>query len=190
MVATYLGFSVVMLVGLRKLGIPVLPRESRAVLHLWSYACWLMGVEEQWLVQTETEGFVLLNHTYMTQTPPDDSSKELALSLAQEPLERSYPQFQTLRRKLAYQQHLGMSRYFLGKNNLQRLGFEDPGLPWYPLISNGPRAVAYTAAHFIPGQRSKQQQRGRRAQREMMASMFGDREHDIIRPDTDHPAHI
>lgn len=190
MVATYLGFSVVMLVGLRKLGIPVLPRESKAVLHLWSYACWLMGVEEQWLVQSERHGFVLLNHTYMTQSQPDETSQELARALAEEPLERSYARWQSLQRKLSYHQHLGMSRYFLGKHNLERLGFEDPEFPWYPLLSNAPRAIAYTTGHFFPGQRERQQRRGRKAQRDMMAAMFGDRKHGIIDPNDRHPAHV
>jgi len=190
MVATYLGFSVVMLVGLRKLGIPVLPRESKAVIHLWSYACWLMGVEEKWLVQSESEGFVLLNHTYMTQSKPDATSRELAQALAQEPLERSFDRFQTAQRKLSYYQHLGMSQYFLGRKKMAELGFEDLGLPWYPLASNGPRALVYTAEHFVPGLRRRQQQRGRKAQRAMLASMFGEQEHAIIKPDTDHPAHI
>ncbi|MCP5016407.1 MAG: DUF2236 domain-containing protein [Ketobacter sp.] len=190
MVATYLGFSVVMLVGLRKLGIPVLPRESKAVIHLWSYACWLMGVDEKWLVQSESEGFVLLNHTYMTQSKPDATSRELAQALAQEPLERSFDRFQTAQRKLSYYQHLGMSQYFLGRKKMAELGFEDLGLPWYPLASNGPRALVYTAEHFVPGLRRRQQQRGRKAQRAMLASMFGEQEHAIIKPDTDHPAHI
>ena len=99
MVATYLGFSVVMLVGLRKPGIPILPRESKAVMHLWSYACWLMGVDEKWLVSSEREGYVLLYHTYMTQPPADASSRELAQALAHEapgtgipPLAGSAPQ--------------------------------------------------------------------------------------------------
>ncbi len=190
MVATYLGFSVVMLVGLRKLGIPVLPRESRAVLHLWSYACWLMGVEEQWLVQSETQGFVLLNHTYMTQSQPDATSQELARALAEEPLERSFERFESLQRKLSYHQHLGMSRYFLGKRSMQRLGFAEPAFPWFPLVSNVPRALTYTAGHFLPGQRTRQQLRGRQAQRAMLASMFGDKSQGIINPDKNHPAHI
>lgn len=190
MVATYLGFSVVMLVGLRKMGIPVLPRESKAVIHLWSYACWLMGVEEKWLVQSESEGFVLLNHTYMTQSKPDATSRELALALAQEPLERSFPHLQTLRRKLSYHQHLGMSHYFLGQSKMQELGFEELGLPWYPLISNAPRVLSYSAGHFVPGMRKRQQQKGRKAQLAMLSSMFGEQDHAIINPDSDHPAHI
>ncbi|MBA55287.1 MAG: hypothetical protein CMK89_12600 [Pseudomonadales bacterium] len=190
MVATYLGFSVVMILGLRKMGIPVLPRESRAVIHLWSYVCWIMGVEAKWLVQSEQEGMVLLNHTYATQSLPDDTSKELAKSLSEEPLERSYGRFQSLKRKLSYHQHLGMSQYFLGKDKMAKLGFEDLGLPWYPLVSNAPRALVYTAGHFLPGQRKRQQKLGRQAQMDMLASMFGEKEHAIINPDTDHPAHV
>lgn len=190
MVATYLGFSVVMILGLRKLGIPVLPRESKAVIHLWSYACWLMGVEEQWLVQSETEGLVLLNHTYMTQSQPDATSRELARSLAEEPLQRSYHRFQSVRRKLAYQQHLGMSQYFLGHKKMQQLGFEQPGIPWYPLASLVPRAVTYSVEHFTPGLRARQQRKGREEQLAMLASMFGDQDQRLIHPDNNHPAHV
>ena len=190
MVATYLGFSVVMLVGLRKLGMPVLPRESKAVIHLWSYACWLMGVEEKWLVQSESDGFVLLNHTYMTQSKPDATSRELALALAREPLARRFPNLQSLRRRLSYHQHLGMSHYFLGQSKMQELGFEELGLPWYPLVSNVPRALGYSARHFVPGLRQHQQRNGRKAQLAMLASMFGEQDHTIINPDSDHPAHL
>lgn len=190
MAATYLGFSVVMLVGLRKLGIPILPRESKAVVHLWSYACWLMGVEEKWLVRSEMEGFVLLNHTYMTQSRPDETSRELALALSKEPLERSYEHFENAQRRYSYHQHLGMSHYFLGRRKMAQLGFEELGIPWYPLVSNAPRVAAYTAGHFVPGLRKGQQKRGRAAQVALLNSMFGEQEHTIINPDADHPAHI
>ncbi|MGB3622970.1 MAG: oxygenase MpaB family protein [Ketobacter sp.] len=190
MVATYLGFSVVMLVGLRKLGFPILPRESTAVIHLWSYACWLMGVEEQWLVKSEAEGFVLLNHTYMTQSKPDENSKELAEALSKEPLERTYPRFERAQRKLSYHLHLGMSRYFLGREKMQQLGFKDQGIPWLTLASNVPRPAIYCAGHFLPGMRPHQQRRGRKAQLAMLTAMFGDEDHGLIAPDRNHPAHI
>lgn len=190
MAATYLGFSVVMLVGLRKLGFAILPRESKAVMHLWAYACWLMGVEEKWLVQSESEGFVLLNHTYMTQSKPDATSQELAKALSQEPLERSFPHFQNARRQLAFHNHLSMSRYFLGNKGMQQLGFADKGVPWFPILSAAPRAANYAAWHFVPGMRATQQRRGRKAQIDMLASMFGDQEHSVIKPDSNHPAHV
>lgn len=164
MVATYLGFSSVMLGGLRKLGIPILPRESKAVMHHWAYVCWLMGVEEKWLVKSETEGLVLLNHTYMTQSKPNESSKQLAKALSDEPLQRHYPHLQNLRRIIAYQQHLGMSHYFLGKDNMVKLGFEDLGIPWFPLATNIPRMMHYSVYRVAPGLRKRQKTKGRQQQ--------------------------
>ena len=189
MVATYLGFSVVMLGGLRMLGIPITPRESKAVMHLWSYACWLMGVEEKWLVFTEREAMVLLYHTFMTQSKPDASSRELAQALAQEPLERSFPTLQFLRRQMYYHQHLSISQYFLGSEKMAQLGLPKHILPWFPAVSFAPRLAQYSLQHWLPNQRRKQQQAGRKLQQEALDSLFGDKEQQVIQPTANHPAH-
>lgn len=52
MAATYLGFCVVFLWGLRGLGVMTSSAESKSIMHFWRYTCWLMGVDEQWLVDT------------------------------------------------------------------------------------------------------------------------------------------
>lgn len=190
MVATYLGFSVVMLGGLRKLGIPVTARESRAVIHLWSYACWLMGVDEKWLVQREGEGVVLLNHTYMTQSKADWTSRELAQALSREPLERHFAHFQQPRRRLAYYQHLSISRYFLGPEKMAQLGLPDDIGPWYALLSTPPRLLGYSARRLLPGLREQQRKQGRQAQRAALDAVFGQREQGLIEPGKDHPARL
>jgi hypothetical protein len=190
MVATYLGFSVVMLGGLRKLGIPVTARESRAVIHLWSYACWLMGVDEKWLVKTEGEGVVLLNHTFMTQSRADWTSRELAQALAREPLERHFELFEGPRRKLAYYQHLSVSRYFLGPEKMEQLGLPEDIGPWYALLSTPPRMIGYSAGRFIPGLRARQMRRGRAEQIAALNSIFGKKEQGLIEPGKDHPARL
>lgn len=190
MVATYLGFSVVLLGGLRKLGIPVTPRESKAVMHLWSYACWVMGVDEKWLVTSELQGVVLLKHTLMTQSRPDWTSRELAGALAQEPLERSYPNFEAMRRTLAYHLHLSTSQYFLGSERMAQLGLPANVSAWFPLLTTPPRFINYTSRRLLPGLRQAQERRGRQAQRHALAVMFGDSEHAVIKPGKDHPAHI
>lgn len=190
MVATYLGFSVVMLNGLRMLGIPTTPHESRAVMHLWSYACWLMGVDEKWLAFTEGKGSVLLNHSLMTQSPPDWTSKELGRALAEEPLSLTFPRLQGIRRRLAYHQHLSVSRYFLGKKQMRQLGLPDNVLPWFPLLTLPPRLLSYSTHRLLPGLRDVQQRRGRQAQLDILAATFGKQEQGIIKPDANHPAHI
>lgn len=179
MVATYLGFCVVMLGGLRKLGVPVTPRESKAVMHLWAYAGWLMGVDEKWLVFNERDGIVLLSHTFMTQSRPDWTSKELAGALAQEPLHRKYPNLPGLRGKLAYHQHLSVSRYFLGKQKMAQLGLPEEVTPWFPLLTALPRFANYSVHRFLPTLRESQQKEGRAIQLATLAAMFGDKEHHV-----------
>jgi len=80
MAATYLGFSAVMLLGLRKMGIVVTPRNSRAVMQLWKLIGWQMGVKEQWLVDTEAQALVRLRQFLFTHSPPDESSHRLAIT--------------------------------------------------------------------------------------------------------------
>lgn len=174
MVATYLGFCVVMLGGLRQLGIPVTSRESKAVMHLWAYAGWLMGVDERWLVFSEKDGIVLLAHTFMTQSRPDWTSQELGRALAQEPLQRKYPNLAALRGKLAYHQHLSVSRFFLGKQKMQQLGLPDNILPWFPLLTALPRCVNYLGHKALPPLRERQRREGRAAQVAVLRQMFGD----------------
>lgn len=190
MAATYLGFCVVMLGGVRKMGMPVTARESRGVMQLWNYACWLMGVDEKWLRQRESEGLVLLNHAMMTQSPPDWTTKALGEALGKEPLERSFPYLQDARRKLAYHQHLSVSQYFLGTQKMQQLGLPSNVTGWYPLLTLLPRFFGYTLQRWIPGLRQWQERRARRAQKAALASMFGDAEQGIIRPGENHPAHL
>lgn len=174
MVATYLGFCVVMLAGLRLMGIPVTSRESRAVMHLWTYASWLMGVDERWLVRRERDGALLLGHALMTQSRPDWTSQELGRALSLEPLARTYPRFADLQRKLAYQKHLSVSRYFLGPKKMRQLGLPDHVSAWFPLLTALPRCLSYLAQRAIPGLRAGHSARGRAAQQAELRRMFGD----------------
>ncbi len=173
MVATYLGFCVVMLSGLRMLGIPVTRRESKAVMHLWAYACWLMGVEERFIVHTEREGIVLLSHALMTQSRPDWTSVELGRALSQEPLTRTYARFQGLQRRFAYHKHLSVSRYFLTPKKMRALGLPDGVLPWFPLLTAGPRCLSYLVQRALPGLRKGHAARGRAMQAAELRRMFG-----------------
>lgn len=190
MVATYLGFCVAMLGGVRLLGVPVSKRESAAVMQLWSYAGWLMGVSEQWIRLKESDGIVLLHHATLTQGQPDWTSRQLGRALSDEPLERRFERFQALRRKLAWHQHLSVSRYFLGAKKMQQLGLPAGILPWYPLITLAPRFVCFAAQRAFPRLRDHQERLGRRAQIAALASLFGEQPRAIIRPEAGHPAHV
>lgn len=189
MVGTYLGFCVVMLGGLRKMGVPVTRRQSRAVMHLWKYAAWLMGVGAQWLVDTEREGIVLLHHTMLTQSRPDWTSVELGRALSREPLARTFHAGAGWRRRWAYQRHLSVTRYFLDTRKMRQLGLPEGVLPWYPLLTLVPRFLGQIVTR-LPGLRRWQRGRGRRAQRRALTQMFGQDVPGLIRPEQDHPGHL
>lgn len=60
--------------------------RSKEFLHFWRYVGWLMGIDEKWLIQSETEGWRLLYWMQFAHPRSDHSSIELGLSLSKEPL--------------------------------------------------------------------------------------------------------
>lgn len=196
MLATYLAFGPIMMTGMRAMGIPITPHESKAVMHLWKYAGWLMGVEEKWLVDKERDGLVRLYHTFLTQSRADWTSRELGSALADEPLERHYawgdrwPRLEKLRLRWQYHLHLSNSSLFLSRKQMKKLGLPENALPWFPVLTAGPRFAGYVAKRLNPFTRGKQEREGRKAQLAALASMFGEDEQDIINPGDSHPAHV
>lgn len=201
MLATYLAFGPVMMVGMRAMGIPITKDESRAVMHLWKYAGWLMGVEERWLVDSEQAGLVRLFQTFLTQSQSDWTSKELGKALSEEPLERTQAwvhalpwsdMIEKLLNQFEYHKHLSNSSLFLNRKQMVRLGLPENILPWYPLLMMGPRFALYMGQRYspLPILRKGQEKRGREQQLAAMKSMWGEQEQRIIQPGDTHPAHV
>ncbi|WP_243741396.1 oxygenase MpaB family protein [Actinomycetospora succinea] len=108
-------FSSTGLLGARALGWVVTPAESRAVMHLWRYVGWLMGVDDDWLFTTEREQNHFLHHVLLVQDDVTPAGPALAGAL------------------VAGQRHprhvLGLLRWFLGREALTDLGLPT-ALPW------------------------------------------------------------
>jgi hypothetical protein len=173
MAATYLGFSVVLLLGLRTMGMPVTREQGRAVMHLWCYACWLMGVDEQWLRHDEAGGRKLLYQMLLTQLPPDESSRQLGRALMDETLHLPYPHLRKLRVRFEQARHLSVTRLFVGGRGMQALGLPPFVLPWYPLMS-APFTLAWHGLHrLLPGGRRRLARAGRQAQEYILQLHFG-----------------
>ena len=85
MQATYLAFSAVQLLGLRMTGDIFSRQDANAVMHLWRYVGWLMGVDECWLCDDEQTGRVLLYRNLLSQAPSDASSVALGRALMSRP---------------------------------------------------------------------------------------------------------
>lgn len=180
MAATYLGFSVVLLLGLRAMGVPVSQAEGHAVMHLWRYVCWLMGVDERWLRDSEQGGRKLLYQLLLTQLPPDESSRQLGRALMNETLQLPYPHLRALRVRFERARHLSVTRLFVGARGMRALGLPRLVLPWYPLAS-APFTLAWHTAHkLLPGGRARMQRIGRREQLDILQLHFGMLEPDVV----------
>ncbi|MDP3970030.1 MAG: oxygenase MpaB family protein [Nocardioides sp.] len=71
-------FDAAVLLGVRTLGVPVSTADSRAVMHLWRYVGWLLGVDEQWLVTSERDRHRLNYHLLRAQDDVTPAGPELA----------------------------------------------------------------------------------------------------------------
>lgn len=175
MAATYLGFSAVMLLGLRKCGIVVTPRNSRAVMQLWKLIGWQMGVKEEWMVDNEQQALVRLRQFLFTHSPPDESTHRLAAALAGEPLSRklskNHPRLESIHRQFAYLKHLSSSRYLLGVNMFRKLGLRSPAGPLIALLSVPARAFVHLIMRSTKDLSQIQTRLGRQAQETAVAEL-------------------
>lgn len=122
-------FSGTLLIGARALGWLVTPAESRAVMHLWKYVGWLMGVDEDWLFDTERQQNVFDYHILLAQADVTPAGAVLtrALAAGEATLDRPWPS--AVRSRYARWRLLSMLRYFVGAQGLRDLGLPQ-ALPW------------------------------------------------------------
>ncbi|MDT9592891.1 oxygenase MpaB family protein [Nocardioides zeae] len=136
-------FDGVVLLGARALGVPVGREDARAVMHLWRYVGWLLGVDEQWLVESERERHRLNYHVLLAQggvTPAGARlSRDIITMLGDLPHGR-WKQERTL----------SMLTTFLGRESMRDLGLPRRP-PWahaYLLVLNTWR---YRVGRRLPG---------------------------------------
>ncbi len=113
MLATNLGFSLVYLTGLKKMGIEPLKEEIAGLFHLWKYVGYLLGIPVELMPDGENDAIEALYYWTMTQASGDEDSRLLAEALQQEPLQAYYPPSRFGRRVMR-EIHLFYNHYLLG----------------------------------------------------------------------------
>src|SRR6185369_5954694 len=83
MAGTNLLFSVGVLDALTRIGYRFKPAEREALIHLWRYAGYLLGIEHELLVAGEWEGHRLLDLIFTFEPTPDEDSRALVDALMQ-----------------------------------------------------------------------------------------------------------
>ena len=120
MIATYTGFSLVTMQGLKKLGIQISEKEELGVYHLWKYIGFMLGIPAEYLPENTQQAVEQLYLWSTIQAPADEDSVQLAKSLLDENLSNTIYKYQ-FQRKLLLNLHQTMNHFLLDKDVNVRL---------------------------------------------------------------------
>lgn len=124
MMATYIGFSLVFLHGLKKLGNTFSDKEEKGVFHLWKYVGYLLGIPENLLPDNKKQATEYFYLWTSVQPSSDKDSVLLAQSLLNESLENAILKFKFQRRNLRYL-HICCTWFLLDNEVCKRLQIPD-----------------------------------------------------------------
>jgi len=132
--ASTLGlFDGVLLLGARGLGVPVGRRESKALMHLWKYVGFLMGVAPEFLVDDERARHRINYHVLLAQGGLTDAGPRLSQAVVEAQASRRYAGWpaalQPLRARYERERLLSMLTVFMGPMSMHELGLPTR-LPW------------------------------------------------------------
>src|SRR5690606_11754339 len=155
------------------MGIVPSRQDREAAAHLARYVGRLMGVAEEWLPTGFRDSVRILYHTMTAITNPDETTRQLALPMANDPLTWHYPNLPWLRGRIARAQHLSISSMYLGPGAMRKLGLWPYMPPWYPAL-RVPVSLARSAATRVsPAARQRAEERGLREQASFKKLLVG-----------------
>lgn len=143
---TGLLFSWVVLDGLDKLGFGIEGEEREDLLHLWRYASFVLGVDEDLLWATEREAKDLWELLATTQDGPDEDSRRLAKALLESGRKSARNDIERARAERMVPVSYALSRYFIGDEMADALGMPRTGieraLPLLKRVRTGAKLLA------------------------------------------------
>lgn len=145
-------------------------RGLAAIAHLTRYVGWLIGVDDEFLPHSFEEAARIQVHTLAALATPDETTKQLAVPMAEDPLQWEFGRFEAVRRRIARSQHLSLTQGALGPRAMRQLGLSPYVLPWYPLL-RFPFNVVRSVRKELPGGLDAAAARGDREQRAFLRRM-------------------
>jgi len=167
-------FDAVVLLGVRALGVPLSSADSRAVMHLWKYVGWLMGVEEQFLVDTERERHRINYHLLLAQADMSEAGPQLAQAILAAQTDLHYESFSWVRGHFARERLLSMLTVFLGPQSMRELG-----LPLRPPWAHLYIGLLNTWRYRTPWGRRGLDRAGHVVRKRVLGRYFGPDHHDV-----------
>lgn len=135
MIATNLGFSIAFIDGLSKLELPPTKQELEAVLHLWKYVGYLIGIPAELLPDTGEQAAKELYLWSKTQRGIDQDSKDLAWALYDEPQRVKFTN-NSFMKWFVQKTNLGYNEVLLGKESRAALGLPYSKAKYWILFLN------------------------------------------------------
>ncbi|RMI31353.1 oxygenase MpaB family protein [Nocardia stercoris] len=161
MAATMVGSLIAPAAGGFGIGLLVTKSDLEAVAHVARYTGWLMGVRDEFLPKSFRDGVRILYHTLTALATPDETTRQLAAPMVDDPLGWNYDRLPRLRRRVARSAHLSITGAFLGPRTLRTLGVPYV-LPWYPALRFPVNLARSIAAHTGPEAMARAAARGER----------------------------
>ena len=125
MIATYTGFSLVFMQGLKKLGIIISNDEEKGLFHLWKYIGYLLGIPVDYLPNNRQQAVEQFYWWTTIQDQGDDDSAQLAKALLNENLENTIYKH-SFQRKMLKNLHQSMNWFLLDEEINKRLQIPKP----------------------------------------------------------------
>lgn len=159
-------FDGVVLLGVRALGVPVGRDDARAVMHLWKYVGWLLGVDDAWLVDDERERHRINYHVLLAQGPVTPAGGELSRDIV--------AMLGTLPHgRWRQERTLSMLTAFLGPASMRDLGLPLRP-PWAHALALGSNLWRYRVDRRLPGGERRLDRWADRVVAGVEADYFGD----------------
>ena len=167
MAATIHGTFIVPVAAASALGMFNSPRNLEAVAHVTRYVGWLIGVQDEFLPTSFRQAARLQYLTLTALATPDETSRRLAMPMAEDPLQWSFGRFQAVRRRIARSQHLSITQGAIGPRAMRQLGLSPYVLPWYQVVRFPINALRSARMH-LPGGLDRAARRGDREMQRFM----------------------
>jgi hypothetical protein len=145
------SFSTSYLLHARALGIRVPPEDAAAIMHLFSYAGWLMGVDERWLPHTERVGRRVLGNIIAGFSAPEPSSRALGAGLIG--MHDRAPGVRPWRRAYERERALSMATFLNLGHGMRDVG-QPLRPPWYPALRIAANVLWTHLVGRLPGGRT------------------------------------
>jgi ER-bound oxygenase mpaB/B'/Rubber oxygenase, catalytic domain len=171
-------FNGALLLGVRLLGVRVSRAESRAIMHLWKYVGWLIGVDEDWLCDTEMAQHRLNYHHLITQSTVSAAGPPLANAVVDTQSRLHYRHLPAFRRAYTRARLLSMLQYFLRKQGMRDLGLPS-SLPVAVLPILAANILRYQVLSRTRMGRRYLEWWGARSREKVLARYFGDAARDV-----------